>query len=763
MQARHRLAAFSAALVLVLTLSVVSAAGSWRAQADSLFSAAEAEYSSGRYENACALYLKTAGLIHANDGVSFASYFASMAARSRFLAARCHERREEWEEAISLYEVSLTELAPISDVVNLRLARCHRENDDLDAAVARLHAIVDGERTSMYGAALEALGDAYTDASDWGNALQWYRMLLTEAGSYNGRAKAHYLMGLTHRRNGDKDAARESFATAVGEYPRSRHSYDALRSGRQISKAFTDRYHQGLVLYNRKRFQEATEFFTYYLKHDREKEFEADATYFLGRSYQRRGKYTSAGRRYEDAIELGDGGEYYDLAWSKRAYCLRATGRVEEGLETYDRYVRLHPDRPAAGEIMWEKARLLEEETRWEEASAAFADLAERYPNHDRARDAQLRSGLCMFKLAEFKRAETAFADLFLGGGGHQEARALFWAGKSRAALGEDDVARERFREAGEAERDSYYGRRSLELLTESTGWDAGADAVAAGHDLRGGNGRISWNAEALDFSTWLAEWYEKVYLPTGREALFRELSEVPEFARADIFLGIHMRDAALREFELLEEGLAPDPRMLDVLVNYYERAGLHKRAIRVSERILAISPATRLSDAPVYLRKRICPAHFDEIVLRECAANGIDPNLYFSLMRQESLFEPAAVSWAGARGLSQIMPATGRGIARKLGVRRFKTADLLTPEVNVRFGTWYLASLIERFDGNIMSALAAYNGGPDNVERWWDYGGGNDTDVFVEDIGYFETRDYVRIVYRYSLIYREIYDLNVQ
>jgi len=643
--------------------------------------------------------------------------------------------------------------------VNLRLARCHREKDDLEAAVGRLHAIVDRERTSMYGAALEALGDAYSDASDWGKALQWYRRVLAEAGSYNERARAHYVMGLTHRRSGDKDAARESFATAVEEFPRSRHSYDALRSGRRISKSFTDRYHQGLVLYNRKRFQEATEFFTYYLKHGREEEFEAEATYFLGRSYQRRGKYTSAGRRYEDAIEFGIESEYHDLAWSKRAYCLRATGRVEESLETYDRYVRLHPGRTAAGQVMWEKARLLEEEKRWEEASAAFAELAERYPNHDRARDALLRSGLCRFKLGEYTGSETSFANLFLGGGGREEARALFWAGKSRAALGEVDVARERFREAGETERDSYYGRRSLELLAESTGRDAAAVAAAPKrHDLRGRNGRISWNAEALDFSTWLAEWYESVYLPAGREALFRELSEVPEFARADIFLGIHMKDAALSEFVLLEEGLEPDPRLLDVLVNYYERVGLHKRAIRVAERILAISPASRLSDAPVYLRKKICPAHFDEIVLRECAANGIDPNLYFSLMRQESLFEPRAVSWAGARGLSQIMPGTGREIARKLGVRRFKTVDLLTPEINVRFGTWYLASIIEKFDGDILRALAGYNGGPDNVERWWDYGGGSDTDVFVEDIGYFETRDYVRIVYRYSLIYREIY-----
>ncbi len=233
---------------------------------------------------------------------------------------------------------------------------------------------------------------------------------------------------------------------------------------------------------------------------------------------------------------------------------------------------------------------------------------------------------------------------------------------------------------------------------------------------------------------------------------------EMPGFARADLFLALHMRDEALAELELVEDVLGSDPRMLDVLVNYYEKEGLHKRAIRIAERLLTISPAEQLSDAPIYLRKKVCPRHFSDIVIEECEESGLDPNLFFSLMRQESLFEPEAVSWAGAHGLSQIMPSTGRGIARRLGVRGFRTNHLLRPETNVRFGTYYLAGLIEDFDGDILRALAAYNGGPDNAERWWGYGGGRDSDVFVEDIGFSETNDYVRIVYRYYGIYREIY-----
>jgi len=89
--------------------------------------------------------------------------------------------------------------------------------------------------------------------------------------------------------------------------------------------------------------------------------------------------------------------------------------------------------------------------------------------------------------------------------------------------------------------------------------------------------------------------------------------------------------------------------------------------------------------------------------------------------------------------------------------VRGFRTSDLLDAETNIRFGVYYLSLQLEDFDGDVMRALAAYNGGPENVCRWWGYGGGRDSDVFVEDIGYEQTNDYVRRVYLYREFYRQL------
>ncbi len=747
------------AAVAALVLGLAGPAGaSWRARADSLYAAGASRYDRGDYAQAAELFEMAIVEVEPNVNLGTTSYFSGLAARARFFAARSHERLEHWDAAAAGYSECLVELAPIDDVVRIRLAACYAGGNDHDSAQDQLRVVIDDDvETAFDMPALVQLAGYHEENDEFDVALQWYRVYLVKAESYDERALAHYRIGRVYELRGDEDEAKKSYATAVDDYPRSRHAHDALERARRLSRSFTDRYHQGLVLYNRKHYKDACEFFQYYLRHNGDREFDAEAAYFLGRSYQRRGSYRTAARKYEDAVGFGHESEYFDLAWSKLAYCRRATGRTEGSIDTYDDYLSLYPDREAAPEILWEKARLLEEKGRWDESLQAFTDLSNAYPESDRAADARFRAGLCLFKKESFDAAEWAFADIVVGAESEEAARALFWAGKCREHLSGPDEARARYVEATEAALDSYYGRKAQVRLRELGG--APRNPEGRRLVLRQGPGRpILWNAEMLDFAAWLAEWYDQVYFPVNRSALRRTMYEDPSFVRADIFLDIGMRDAALRELSDLEDTIGRDPRAIDILLDYCERMGLHKRAIRLAEKLLGMSPAESLSEAPVYLRKRVCPAHFSDIVERECWARDIDPMIEFSLIRQESLFEPDAVSWVGARGLSQIMPATGRWVARRLGHRGFRTSHLLDPEVNIRFGTEYFAVQIEEFDGDVLRALAAYNGGPESSERWWKYGGGMDSDVFVEDIGYSQTDDYVRRVFRFSEVYRELY-----
>jgi soluble lytic murein transglycosylase len=149
-------------------------------------------------------------------------------------------------------------------------------------------------------------------------------------------------------------------------------------------------------------------------------------------------------------------------------------------------------------------------------------------------------------------------------------------------------------------------------------------------------------------------------------------------------------------------------------------------------------------------------PRAYDAIVRSAAERHGLDPNLLLAVMRVESVYQRRIVSYAGAVGLMQIMPRTGRHIAQELGLDDYTTADLLEPRVNLSFAAWYLASLIDRFEGRLPLAIAAYNGGPHNVRRWLEeYGVNMPLDAFLEKIPFEQTHRYVRRVLTHYAAYR--------
>ena len=139
------------------------------------------------------------------------------------------------------------------------------------------------------------------------------------------------------------------------------------------------------------------------------------------------------------------------------------------------------------------------------------------------------------------------------------------------------------------------------------------------------------------------------------------------------------------------------------------------------------------------------------EAIVRGHARNyGLEPSLLAAVIYQESKFDPDARSASGAIGLMQLLPDTAKGIALRTGGSEFRVEDLYDPEINVRYGSWYLRHLLDKY-GDLESALAAYNAGQRNVDRWRDTGGG---------IRFAETRHYVRGVLRLQDVYRRAYDL---
>ncbi len=155
---------------------------------------------------------------------------------------------------------------------------------------------------------------------------------------------------------------------------------------------------------------------------------------------------------------------------------------------------------------------------------------------------------------------------------------------------------------------------------------------------------------------------------------------------------------------------------------------------------------------------KMVYPLKYKEYVIKYSQQYDLDPYLVFSMIKAESNFDEKAMSHKNARGLMQITEDTGKWIAQKVGEKTFNTDDLFNPELNIRFGCYYLKHLKEeRFKNNTDLAIMAYNAGEGNVGNWVEQSGGSG--LTYEQIPFKETRNYLKKVKDYSSIYKKLYE----
>jgi soluble lytic murein transglycosylase len=165
------------------------------------------------------------------------------------------------------------------------------------------------------------------------------------------------------------------------------------------------------------------------------------------------------------------------------------------------------------------------------------------------------------------------------------------------------------------------------------------------------------------------------------------------------------------------------------------------------------------LEAAPHRFWELLFPLPYRDELVADSARHGLDPYLVAGLIRQESEFNPTALSHANAYGLTQVRPGTGRQFARQAGVARFSANSLLQPAANLKIGTSYLRSMLDQNGGRIEETLASYNAGPNRVAEWLAWGRQyREPAEFVESIPFTETRDYIQAVLRNAEMYRRLY-----
>lgn len=229
-----------------------------------------------------------------------------------------------------------------------------------------------------------------------------------------------------------------------------------------------------------------------------------------------------------------------------------------------------------------------------------------------------------------------------------------------------------------------------------------------------------------------------KLHAPSAEEV--RTVADLPGVQRAMAFHRLEMRLDALREWNWLTRN--NDDKTLLAIAEYARRQQLWDRAINIAERTLNTHDFGLRFLAP-----------YRDVFTPHAKLLGLEESWVLGLVRQESRFIAHARSHAGASGLMQLMPATARFVARQIGMKDFKWANVTDPEINVQLGTSYMRQVLDDLDGHPLLASAAYNAGPNRAQRWR-AAVPLEGAIYAETIPFNETRDYVKRVFSNTMYY---------
>jgi soluble lytic murein transglycosylase len=375
--------------------------------------------------------------------------------------------------------------------------------------------------------------------------------------------------------------------------------------------------------------------------------------------------------------------------------------------------------------------------------------VADEYPSSEFAYDAVFLAGISQYRLEDYTGAQSLFLRAYQAGLSlEQQSQSLFWVAKSLQVQGDQDGAQNALQQAAAADPTGYYSERANDILNERGIFQPPA-SFSFDYDIA---------AEKQETEQWIRQTFN---LPADTDLSNPDpLLGDPRFLRGTELWRLGEFELARAEFEDLRSSLTEDAPNSYRLANYLIDLGLYRSAIFAAREVLnmaGMSDAATLS-APKYFNRIRFGAYYRDLVEKETRAEGLDPLFFYSMMRQESLFEGFVTSSAGARGLLQIVPSTGQETADLAGwPPDFTPDDLYRPVVSIRLGADYLAVQNHAYGGDLYAALAAYNAGPGYASYWTSLANG-DPDLFLEVVQFEETRNHIRSIYELFNIYSDLY-----
>ena len=612
---------------------------------------------------------------------------------------------------------------PLADCAVYRLAQLYEGMNNSERAVKWYTQLVKDYPSSFYlSDAKWALAELHTEKKAYATAKP-YLIDLVEQPQY--AREAAFTLARCEEGLGNVSAAFDVYRELIKEKQSLSVARDSLSRLKRLARTHkalkltpTDRLNCGMVFFSNRQWKSAVNELAL-IPETVDLELRAQALYLTGRSNQGRKWPNTSIKNFDAVITLGGKNSYIPRATYQIAQNYRQKGDMKTAISRLESFVKTYATDELVDDALYDIAKIHEAQEKSELALDAYSRLIKAAPKSPYADVAAWRTGWHRFDERRYEESYSAFKGLKEHFPGNRYAMgAHFWMAKIRERQNRPELARKIYEEVAEA-RYWYYSPRAKAILGIS------------GSELE---------PKAIQD----AELPERQQCPPQVPVLM----ELRLYEDAIPQLDRHINTAAL-----------PEQNCFYDLITCYERLAMYDKVRDITEQALenpAFANSTR-SDLEK-LQRKLYPRYYANAVDKYAKLYNVDTFLVAAMILEESRYNAAAVSWAGAIGLMQIMPATGRELAQQLKIRRFRTSMLKQPDINIRMGTKYIADLNSWFDGNPMLVIGAYNGGPGRMKRWVSTKGIKDIDLFVEKITIRETRLHIKKVIDSHAHYVQIY-----
>ena len=441
-----------------------------------------------------------------------------------------------------------------------------------------------------------------------------------------------------------------------------------------------------------------------------------------------------AGRNREAKLALsplaGSGGEVNAQRIFLQAQIAWSSNENDVFYRSVEELRQSSPTSPWLEQALFTAANLRLVHHEFDAARETFRDLQQRFPSGAHASPAHWKVAWLTFRAGRRADAETLMEQqVVLYPTGQEVSAALYWRGR----LAEDDndpgLARTCYEKLSARYLNFYYADLARQRLIKITAADPPQPAWMAAIPPLDASSRVT---------------------PTEAPA------DDVRVQKARLLGNGALLDFAVRE--LLAANPNGESWGFAEAAQIYQQNNRYDRAMQLLKRTAPGYFSLTMADLPRPYWEALFPKAYWLDLNKYSVANQLDPYLVASLIRQESEFNPAVISHANAVGLTQLLPKTGKLVARELKLRKYSPPQLYTPAVNLQLGTRYFRGMVDKFGGKFEYALAAYNAGSERVEEWSALGPYRDTPEFVESIPFTETREYVQAILRNANMYRQLY-----